>query len=121
MSGGCPNCESYLFLSGRFDQVQECTSAIFEGIITLVDPEHSWVAKWQRLEGYVPGTYAVKVIGVVSLTSLIISPHACFSFFSGSEGGETGKMGNDPLSLLGRDLQKTVRVWPLACRQDMLI
>lgn len=23
----------------------------------------SWVAKWQRLEGYVPGVYAVKVVG----------------------------------------------------------
>ena len=106
MNGGCPNCESYLFLSGRFDQVQECTSAIFEGLITLVDPEHSWVARWQRLEGYVPGTYAVKVIGVVSLTSLTRSPHACFPFFSGSEGGETGKMGIDLFFCRGKIYRK---------------
>ena len=26
-------------------------------------PTSSWVAKWQRIEGYVPGTYAVKVVG----------------------------------------------------------
>ena len=26
-------------------------------------PTRSWVAKWQRIEGYVAGTYAVKVVG----------------------------------------------------------
>ena len=31
-----------------------------------MDPQTSWVAKWQRLQGYVPGTYAVKVVGIVS-------------------------------------------------------
>jgi transcription elongation factor SPT4 len=28
-----------------------------------MDPTKSWVAKWQRLDGYVPGMYAVQVIG----------------------------------------------------------
>ena len=74
MRRGCPNCESYLYLAGRFEQIQECTSSIFEGLITLQDPERSWVAKWQRLEGYVPGTYAVKVIGVVSLLPSLPRP-----------------------------------------------
>jgi len=32
-------------------------------LISLTDPKTSWVAKWQRLEGYVPGMYAVKVVG----------------------------------------------------------
>lgn len=27
------------------------------------DPGSSWVAKWQRLTQYVPGVYAVKVVG----------------------------------------------------------
>ena len=27
------------------------------------DPTQSWVAKWQRLDSYVPGVYAVKVVG----------------------------------------------------------
>lgn len=26
-------------------------------------PKQSWVAKWQRIDKYVPGTYAVKVVG----------------------------------------------------------
>lgn len=46
----------------------ECTSQVFEGLITLADPGTSWVARWQRLDGYVPGTYAVKVQGSVRYT-----------------------------------------------------
>lgn len=62
---GCPNCESFLGLQNHPDSVQECTSQVFEGLITLADPKRSWVARWQRLEGYVPGVYAVKVVGQV--------------------------------------------------------
>ena len=36
---------------------------MFEGLITLANPARSWVAKWQRLDGYVPGVYAIKVSG----------------------------------------------------------
>jgi hypothetical protein len=60
----------YLGLQNHIDQVQECTSGIFEGLISMNDPAHSWVARWQRLEGYVKGIYAVKVIGVVCLLRL---------------------------------------------------
>ena len=28
-----------------------------------MEPERSWVARWQRIDGYVPGLYAVQVIG----------------------------------------------------------
>jgi len=62
---GCPNCEEFLNLRGSSDAVNDCCSQVFEGVITLVDPQVSWVAKWQRLNGYVPGTYAVKVTGIV--------------------------------------------------------
>ena len=68
MSMGCPNCEEYLNLRGSSDAINDCCSQVFEGLITLVDPQTSWVAKWQRLQGYVPGTYAVKVVGIVSLS-----------------------------------------------------
>ena len=63
---GCPNCEAFLDLTNHPDSVQECTSQVFEGLITLADPGQSWVAKWQRLDGYVAGVYAVKVVGSVS-------------------------------------------------------
>ena len=59
---GCPNCE-FLDLTGHNDSVQECTSQVYEGLITLANPSSSWVARWQRLDKYVPGIYAVKVVG----------------------------------------------------------
>lgn len=29
----------------------------------MADPSKSWVAKWQRIDGYVRGIYATKVMG----------------------------------------------------------
>ncbi|KAB5575938.1 Spt4/RpoE2 zinc finger-domain-containing protein [Coniochaeta sp. 2T2.1] len=60
---GCPNCEEFLHLQGSADQIESCTSQVFEGIISLANPTKSWVAKWQRLDGYVKGIYAIKVSG----------------------------------------------------------
>lgn len=65
MRNGCPNCEEVLGLRGNVDAIQECTSQVFEGIIALGDPKHSWVAKWQRLQDYKPGIYATKVVGTL--------------------------------------------------------
>jgi transcription elongation factor SPT4 len=71
MREGCPNCESTLQLRGNNDAIQECTSQVFEGLIAVRDPAASWVARWQRLDNYVPGTYATKVTGTVSALSVI--------------------------------------------------
>lgn len=65
VKNGCPNCEDFLEMRNNNDVVIECTSEVFEGVITVNDTSRSWVAKWQRLEGYVPGIYAVKVNGLV--------------------------------------------------------
>lgn len=45
--------------------VSDCTSQVFEGLITLSDPKKSWVAKWQRIDKYVKGVYATKVSGIL--------------------------------------------------------
>ena len=66
MRDGCPNCETVLQLRGNNDAIQECTSQVFEGLISVRDPAASWVARWQRLDNYVAGTYATKVTGSVS-------------------------------------------------------
>jgi transcription elongation factor SPT4 len=62
---GCPNCEEFLHIAGSPDQLADCTSQVFEGLIALADPSKSWVAKWQRLDGYVKGVYATKVSGTL--------------------------------------------------------
>ncbi|KAH0538247.1 Transcription elongation factor SPT4 [Glutinoglossum americanum] len=62
---GCPNCEGFLSLAHSQEAVEECTSQVYEGLIALADPAQSWVAKWQRLDGYVKGVYAVKVMGTL--------------------------------------------------------
>jgi len=67
MRDGCPNCENTLQLRGNTDAIQECTSQVFEGLIAVRDPNTSWVARWQRLDNYVPGTYATKVTGSVGI------------------------------------------------------
>ncbi|KAJ5716340.1 hypothetical protein N7493_008251 [Penicillium malachiteum] len=69
---GCPNCETSLQLRGNLDAIQECTSQVFEGLISVRDPSVSWVARWQRLDNYVPGTYATKVTGVVSFDTTLL-------------------------------------------------
>jgi transcription elongation factor SPT4 len=69
-SQGCPNCP-FLELQGNSEAIQDCTSAVFEGMIALADTKSSWVAKWQRLQDYEAGTYAVKVEGTVTYPSCL--------------------------------------------------
>lgn len=60
---GCPNCEEILQLQNDSDRVASCTSAQFDGLIGMMNPEESWVAKWQRTDKFVRGIYAVRVTG----------------------------------------------------------
>ncbi|KIO26158.1 hypothetical protein M407DRAFT_61367, partial [Tulasnella calospora MUT 4182] len=45
---GCPNCEEILQLQNDSERVASCTSAQFDGLIGMMNPEESWIAKWQR-------------------------------------------------------------------------
>jgi transcription elongation factor SPT4 len=64
-ANGCPNCEPLLQGLG-YDVIDDITSPVFEGLVALREPSKSWVARWQRIEGYEKGIYAVKVSGNVS-------------------------------------------------------
>lgn len=46
---GCDNCEEFLRMKNNKDNVYDHTSNNFDGIIALMSPEDSWVAKWQRI------------------------------------------------------------------------
>lgn len=68
-------------MKGYPDRIGACTTTYFDGIIAVIDPETSWVARWQRTckfhrpisqvvcysrrrpAKYVRGMYAVRVKG----------------------------------------------------------
>ncbi|KIY72561.1 transcription initiation protein spt4 [Cylindrobasidium torrendii FP15055 ss-10] len=60
---GCPNCDNVLEMKGSSDRVNSCTSIYWEGTIAVMEPETSWVAKWQRTRDYHRGVYAARVKG----------------------------------------------------------
>lgn len=64
---GCENCEEYLHMKNNRDTVYECTSSSFDGIVAMMSPEDSWVSKWQRINRYVKGCYAISVTGRLPL------------------------------------------------------
>ncbi|EDV22624.1 uncharacterized protein TRIADDRAFT_28457 [Trichoplax adhaerens] len=60
---GCENCDKYLHLKGDRQSVYECTSPNFSGMISLTDPKNSWVARWQGIDSFTRGCYAISVTG----------------------------------------------------------
>lgn len=52
----------------------------------MAQPTKSWVAKWQRLEGYVAGVYAVKVVGELPRDILSAMEAEGLSIFRGMGG-----------------------------------
>ncbi|KIY50510.1 transcription initiation Spt4 [Fistulina hepatica ATCC 64428] len=62
---GCPNCDEILQIKGSAERLNTCTTTSFDGLIAVIDPENSWVARWQRTSKYVRGMYAIRVKGRV--------------------------------------------------------
>ncbi|XP_033225377.1 transcription elongation factor SPT4 [Belonocnema kinseyi] len=59
---GCENCP-HLKMKNDRDAVQECTSTNFDGMVAAMCPEDSWVCKWQRINRFCKGVYALSVSG----------------------------------------------------------
>mmetsp|Transcript_24488 Transcript_24488/g.97174 ORF Transcript_24488/g.97174 Transcript_24488/m.97174 type:complete len:133 (+) Transcript_24488:37-435(+) len=59
---GCENCP-FLDMQDRMDRVTMHTTANFDGVVAMINPDDSWVAKWEGLKRFYPGVYAVKVYG----------------------------------------------------------
>ncbi|KAF2660840.1 Spt4-domain-containing protein [Lophiostoma macrostomum CBS 122681] len=76
VQSGCPNCDAFLELVGNGDAVTDCTSQVFDGLLTVSDTSRSWVARHQRLEGYVPGVYAVQVEGILPDDAVVAAEQA---------------------------------------------
>merc|ERR1712018_208239 len=60
---GCENCGAILGMRGNRDNVYDCTSANFDGMVASCKPDDSWVCKWQRISKFKPGVYAISVSG----------------------------------------------------------
>merc|ERR1712224_32330 len=59
---GCENCP-FLRLDEDPDNVYACTTSSFEGIVSIIDKNESWVARWQKLGSVYPGCYCIAAQG----------------------------------------------------------
>ena len=64
MENGCENCD-FLGMAGNNEKVLECTTSYFEGSVAMINPQGSWVAKWQRVASNYPGLYAIAMTGAL--------------------------------------------------------
>jgi len=55
---GCNNCP--FFISSSWS-TEDFTTTHFEGFISIMNPEESWVSRWLDLESFMPGCYCLKV------------------------------------------------------------
>mmetsp|Transcript_55598 Transcript_55598/g.130240 ORF Transcript_55598/g.130240 Transcript_55598/m.130240 type:complete len:104 (-) Transcript_55598:30-341(-) len=56
---GCENC-ARVFDKTAYD---EHCSVNFTGVAAIMQPDHSWVARWLRKQNLKPGCYALEVAG----------------------------------------------------------
>ncbi|GFE55713.1 transcription elongation factor SPT4 [Babesia ovis] len=59
---GCGNC-AFLQMDGDRRRTLDCTSANFSGLISIMDPQKSWAARFNNLGDIIPGCYAISVVG----------------------------------------------------------
>ena len=62
-ASGCDNCEEFLNIQGDPELVNKCTSNNFDGMIAMMNPSESWVARWVMIDKLSPGVYAMSVSG----------------------------------------------------------
>ena len=54
-----------LSMKGDREMVMECTSNNFDGMVAVMKPSESWAARWQGVQNFVPGCYALQVKGTL--------------------------------------------------------
>ena len=55
----------YIRMAEDRDVVHEFTSPNFDGMVAIMEPKNSWVARWQGVQNFVPGCYALRVRGTL--------------------------------------------------------
>merc|ERR1712216_461491 len=66
LQDGCENCP-FLHLDEDRDQVYQCTTSSFQGVVSMISAEDSWVARWLHLGSMYPGCYAISAQGTLPL------------------------------------------------------
>ena len=55
----------FLLSPNEREIVFEVTSPNFDGLVAMMKPDESWVARWQGITAFVPGCYALRVRGTL--------------------------------------------------------
>lgn len=76
---GCDNCP-FLTMNDDQEACNRYTTAFYEGQAAVMDPRESWVAKWLRVDNYLPGVYAISVIGTLDLEAKEILENGNYSW-----------------------------------------
>ncbi len=50
-------------MQGDRESIDDCTSNNFDGLISMMTPTESWVARWMTIDKLTPGVYAMSVYG----------------------------------------------------------
>ena len=64
LDSGCENCE-FLGMAGDADRSHVCSTAFYEGTMAILAP--GWVAQWQRVANFMPGMYAIAMVGLCQM------------------------------------------------------
>jgi len=59
-NAGCENCT---FFKSSGWEINEYTSNNFEGIVSIMNNEESWVSRWLDTDTFLPGCYCLKIYG----------------------------------------------------------
>ena len=59
-SDGCDNCP-FLGMKEDKERCDQCTTSNYQGLVASMRPTKSWVAKWQGLQEFCSGVYAMRV------------------------------------------------------------
>ncbi|KAI9297591.1 transcription initiation Spt4 [Neoconidiobolus thromboides FSU 785] len=62
-ANGCENCEEILRMKRKANRVNECTTNNFKGMIAALRPQNSWACRFQHIDSFQPGLYALQVFG----------------------------------------------------------
>ncbi|CAG8790169.1 43882_t:CDS:2 [Gigaspora margarita] len=89
---GCENCEPFLQFKRHPERVQECTSTNFDGLIALMKPDDSWVARYKKIGKFLSEFLYELVIATIVimrseiLCSKIVKNYACGIYAVGVQG-----------------------------------